>query len=547
MKAHRSLSLALLTGLLLSACGTGGTPKDTQAPQVALTVAPTSLTAAGQATFTATATDNVGVTAVEFYDGDKLIATDKEAPFTVSQNYAAADNGAHTIKAVAVDAAGNRGSASGTLTVNIQTAPSGDTEKPQVSLTVTPAELTANGTATFKATATDNVGVKSVAFYDGDQLLDTDTEAPYEYSQNYSAADNGTHTIRAVAVDAAGNQGEAAGTFTVKIQTTPGQDVEKPQVSLTATPQTLTAAGSVKLVATASDNVGVTKVTFYRGDTKIGEDTSAPYEATDNLTAANNGTVTYRAVAMDAAGNSATTTTTVTVNVPVTPPPADTTKPKVKVTAQPAQLLLPGQVTFTADVTDDRGVVRVDFYDNGRLVLADTAAPYAVSRTYGYADNGQHIITVRAYDQQGNMGETSLTFTVAIGEADALEPNDSIATPVSLNIGTPLQGTVFGQDRDFDYFKFDAEAGDMLKLTVKSVSVNPASTLDPYVMILMPDGKTVLEKDDDSGTGMESEIRFNVPQTGTYYVVVTSFDIHDEPDASDNKATNTYQIALTRR
>lgn len=45
-----------------------------------------------------------------------------------------------------------------------------------------------------------------------------------------------------------------------------------------------------------------------------------------------------------------------------------------------------------------------------------------------------------------------------------------------------------------DYFKFDAAAGDMLKLTVKSVSVDANSTLDPYVMILMPDGKTILEK-----------------------------------------------------
>jgi hypothetical protein len=87
----------------------------------------------------------------------------------------------------------------------------------------------------------------------------------------------------------------------------------------------------------------------------------------------------------------------------------------------------------------------------------------------------------------------------------------------------------------------------MLKLTVKSVSVDPSSTLDPYVMILMPDGKTVLEKDDDGGAGLESEIRFNAPVAGTYTVVVTSFIIHDDPSATDDKATNTYQIALTRR
>ncbi|GAA5513724.1 hypothetical protein Dcar01_02469 [Deinococcus carri] len=447
MKAHRSLSLALLTGLLLSACGTGGTPsgdtggtKDTQAPQVALTVAPTQLTAAGQATFTATATDNVGVTAVEFYDGDKLIATDKEAPFTVSQGYAAADNGTHTIKAVAVDAAGNRGTATGTLTVNIPAAPSGDTEAPKI--------------------------------------------------------------------------------------------------SLAATPTTVTAGGSVKLVATASDNVGVTKVTFYRGDTKLGEDTSAPYELTDTVAAGTQGSVTYRVVASDAAGNMTEASTTVAVN-------AAGNGPAVSLTALPSTLTLGGQVTFSAAITNGRSVSRVEFYDNGRLVGTDNEAPYMVRVIYGYADNGVHNITVRAYDDQGNVGEASTTVTVAI--TDANEPNDSLVMAAPLTIGVSQKGTIAGQARDFDYFKFNAASGDMLKLTVKSVSVNSASTLDPYVMILMPDGKTVLEKDDDSGAGLESEIRFNVPKDGTYYVVVTSFNIHDDEQASDDKATNTYQLDLMRR
>lgn len=96
-------------------------------------------------------------------------------------------------------------------------------------------------------------------------------------------------------------------------------DNTKPTVSLTATPESVTAAGAVSLTATASDNVGVTKVTFYRGDTKIGEDTTVPYEATDSVTAALNGTVTYRAVASDAAGNTAEATDSVTVNISTYP------------------------------------------------------------------------------------------------------------------------------------------------------------------------------------------------------------------------------------
>ena len=146
----------------------------------------------------------------------------------------------------------------------------------------------------------------------------------------------------------------------------------------------------------------------------------------------------------------------------------------------------------------------------------------------------------------GTFGLTTITWG-GVAIADAFEPNDSVAAASPLNIGATANGVITAQARDMDYFKFTAAAGDMLKLNVKSVSVDAKSTLDPYVVILMPDGKTILEKDDDSGAGLESEIRFNAPVAGTYTAVVTSFAIHDDPTATDDKVTNTYQIALSRR
>ena len=127
------------------------------------------------------------------------------------------------------------------------------------------------------------------------------------------------------------------------------------------------------------------------------------------------------------------------------------------------------------------------------------------------------------------------------------EPNSSAATANVLVIGTPLNGRIAGQPRDVDYFRFSAEAGARLRLTVRSVGVDPGSTLDPYVQVLLPDGFTVLEHDDDSGAGMESELRFNVTRPGNYFVTVTSFRIHDDGQASDDREGNTYQLALTRR
>lgn len=103
-----------------------------------------------------------------------------------------------------------------------------------------------------------------------------------------------------------------------------GADTVKPTVTLAASSTNVTAPGNITLTATASDNVGVTRVEFYDGATKIGEDTTAPYTRDVALTAADNGSKTYTARAFDAAGNNETSSpVTVTVNIPVpdTEPP----------------------------------------------------------------------------------------------------------------------------------------------------------------------------------------------------------------------------------
>ncbi|WP_245808392.1 Ig-like domain-containing protein [Deinococcus hopiensis] len=76
----------------------------------------------------------------------------------------------------------------------------------------------------------------------------------------------------------------------------------------------MTAAGTVNLSA-ASDNVGVTKVEFYRGSILLSTDTTSPYTAADSVTSAQNGTQTYVAKAFDAAGNTRSASASVTVNI----------------------------------------------------------------------------------------------------------------------------------------------------------------------------------------------------------------------------------------
>ncbi|GGL70403.1 hypothetical protein GCM10010840_05620 [Deinococcus aerolatus] len=307
MKRSSPLAFLALTGLLLTACG-GTTPGDVTAPVIKLAAAPNPVTAAGDVTLTATASDNVAVTKVTFYRGTTEIGSDTTAPYELKDSVTAANNGSVIYRAVATDAAGNTADTAEVVTVNIST----DTAAPTVKLTAAPSTVTTAGPVTLTADATDDVDVVKVTFYRGATEIGSDTTAPYTFSDSVTAANNGSVVYRAVAVDAAGKSGESTATVTVNIDDAP-VDTTKPTVKLEAAPKTVTFTGTVTLTSTASDNVAVTKVAFYKGNTLISEDATAPYTATTTVGPADSGTLTFRAVASDAAGNTAEATDTVNV------------------------------------------------------------------------------------------------------------------------------------------------------------------------------------------------------------------------------------------
>lgn len=91
--------------------GSATTTGDTQAPVVAITSPVSGATLVAKQNITATASDNVGVTKVEFYTDGKLLGTFANAPYSTYWNTRKLSVGQHTIKATAYDAAGNIGSA----------------------------------------------------------------------------------------------------------------------------------------------------------------------------------------------------------------------------------------------------------------------------------------------------------------------------------------------------------------------------------------------------------------------------------------------------
>jgi hypothetical protein len=84
-------------------------------------------------------------------------------------------------------------------------------------------------------------------------------------------------------------------------------DSVPPTVALTAPTSGSTVSGTVNLIASASDNVGVTRVDFYcNNSVLLGTATASPWTVACNTTILPNGTHSFYCKAQDGAGNSAT-------------------------------------------------------------------------------------------------------------------------------------------------------------------------------------------------------------------------------------------------
>ncbi|PTL78734.1 S8 family serine peptidase [Vitiosangium sp. GDMCC 1.1324] len=116
----------LYTGFITGGGGGG----DTTAPSTSITAPAGGSTLSGTTTVSADASDNVGVSKVEFYAGSSLIGTDSTTPYSVDWNTTAVANGSYSLTTKAYDAAGNVGTSSTvSVTVNNATGSCSTTEQ----------------------------------------------------------------------------------------------------------------------------------------------------------------------------------------------------------------------------------------------------------------------------------------------------------------------------------------------------------------------------------------------------------------------------------
>ena len=345
---------------------------------------------------TATATSGIGVASVQFQlDGANVGSPVTAAPYTYSWDTAKSSNGSHTLKAVAKDTAGTSTTSAGnTVTVSNAVAP------PVVSITAPASGATVSGTAMVTATATSGIGVASVQFQlDGANVGSPVTAAPYTYSWDTAKSSNGSHTLKAIAKDTAGDSTTSTGdTVTVSNAVAP------PVVSITAPSSGATVSGTATVTATATSGIGVASVQFQLDGANVGSPvTAAPYSYSWDTAKTSNGSHTLKAIAKDTAGNSTTSTgDTVTVSNAVAPP-------VVSITAPAGGATVSGTITVSGTASSSLSISSVQVaVDSGSFSNASGTTSWSFSLDTASLSNATHTLTAKATDSSGATASSSL-------------------------------------------------------------------------------------------------------------------------------------------
>ena len=192
---------------------------------------------------------------------------------------------------------------------------------------------------------------------------------------------------------------------------------EGPTVELEADDTEYDRGDVVHLTATADDDFGVNKVTFFNGLQQLDTDNTSPYEQDFTIPAnAPCGSRSFSAVAEDSSGQTASDEITVDVVGPDNcedPPDA----PQVTLDNPPANIPQAG-VNVTASASAEAGVDEVQFFLGTRLLCEDDTAPYSCNVLANGDEVGDQTLRAVVVDDAAQTAEDS-----AQTEVDKFDPD----------------------------------------------------------------------------------------------------------------------------
>ncbi|EHQ02602.1 hypothetical protein Gilli_1964 [Gillisia limnaea DSM 15749] len=406
-------------------------------PSVAIT-APlnnASFTSPAAITIDATASDTDGTIAkVEFFQGTTKLGEDLSSPYSFTWSDVASGN--YSLTAIATD---DKGAATTSAVVNISVnAP------PAVAITapLNNASFTSPAAITITATASDSDGtIAKVEFFQGTTKLGEDLSSPYSFT--WSDVAEGTYSLTAIATD---DKGAATTSALVNISVN-----APPAVAITAplNNASFTSPAAITITATASDSDGtVSKVEFYQGTTKLGEDIdgSDGWSFAWNNVATGNYALTAKAID-DKLAETTSETITIVVGDPVN------VAPEVAITAPEnnASFTSPAAITITATASDSDGTVfKVEFYQGTTKLREDLDGSDGWSFAWNNVATGNYALTAKATDDK--LAETtSETITIVVTDPANVAPEVAITAPLNnASFTSPAAITITATASDSD-------------------------------------------------------------------------------------------------
>jgi hypothetical protein len=268
--------------------------------QVTITSPTPGAKVSGNVTVSANASSNLGIAGVQFQlDGANFGPESLNAPYQVSWNTSKSSNGSHILTAIAFDTAGNH-AASATVSLTVSNVTN---SSPTISITRPAQGANLAQTVVVSAKVSSSLGIVGVQFLvDGAAVGAEVVTAPYSASWNTANANNGLHTLSAIAFDTAGNKGVSTG---VIVTISNSNKVQPPTVSFTSPSAGSTVSGLASITATATDANETPSVQFVLDGVNLGNAIlGPPYAFSWDTTKASNGAHTLQAFARNSSGMS---------------------------------------------------------------------------------------------------------------------------------------------------------------------------------------------------------------------------------------------------
>ncbi|PWC73071.1 hypothetical protein TSH100_31455, partial [Azospirillum sp. TSH100] len=443
---------------------------------------------------------------VTLFDGSTAIGTvTADASGLWSVTTGTLSEGAHTLTARTINAAGSTSQASSALVLTIDTTsatPSGvalaaasdsGTSGDGITNVVAP---TVTGTAEAGST---------VLLYEGTNLIGQATaDSGGAWTVTASARGDGSHSLSALAIDVAGNTSQAFTGLTITIDVTaPGA----PDTPALATGSDSGSSNSDRLTNVAAPTVTGTAeansvVTLYDGTAVAGTGT-ADGSGVWSITSATlgSGGHTLTAVAVDVAGNSSTASTGLAITIDTTAPGAPTGLALASGSDSGSSSSdgITNVVAPTVNGTAEANSV-VTLYDGTAVAGTGTASARGIwSITSTTLTSGDHTLTAVAVDVAGNSSTASSGLTVTV--------DSTSATPTGLALASGSDSGSSGSDG-------------ITKIVTPTVS----GTAEASSVVTLYDGTVVVGTGTADGSGVWS-ITSATLGSGDHTLTATAVDV----------------------